>query len=202
MIHIFQDNLNETSRAMLLFHGTGGDEYDLISLSQYYDSQAKRISFRGEVKENGMNRFFKRLQAGVFDQEDLKQRVDQFEVDIHKLLKKYRLTYQDIGLVGYSNGANFIASYLLRYDHPYQYAILHHPMIPHQDGLQERNHKVPILVLASDNDPMVSLSQTLGLKQILERCQFKVDMKLYHHAHSLSQIEASDAKVWLQQHIQ
>ena len=82
MIHIFQDNLNETSRAMLLFHGTGGDEYDLISLSQFYDSLAKRISFRGEVKENGMNRFFKRLQAGVFDQEDLKQLCSNLMLDL------------------------------------------------------------------------------------------------------------------------
>ncbi|HEY4579273.1 MAG TPA: carboxylesterase, partial [Savagea sp.] len=94
----------------LLLHGTGGTEHDLIPLAKQLDAQASILTVRGEVQENGMSRFFKRIAEGVFDLEDLKLRTERLYVFIQEAAKQYQFSVEDVVLVGYSNGANIAAN--------------------------------------------------------------------------------------------
>ena len=103
----------KSERTLLLLHGTGGNEHDLIELGRALDPDAALISPRGKVLENGMPRFFRRLAEGVFDLEDLKLRTDELADFIIGASRKYTLTQEKMVAVGYSNGANIAASTLL-----------------------------------------------------------------------------------------
>src|SRR5438876_8393487 len=102
-----------SNRTLLLLHGTGGNERDLIPLGRALDSGAALLSLRGKVLENGMPRFFRRIAEGVFDLEDLKKRTHELADFIGKAAQGYRFAPDKVVAVGYSNGANIAASTLL-----------------------------------------------------------------------------------------
>src|SRR5216117_4429161 len=110
-IHEFVPGTSD--RTLLLLHGTGGNERDLIPLGRELDPNAALLSPRGKILENGMPRFFRRLAEGVFDVEDLKQRTNELTDFITVAAARYKLAAHEIVAVGYSNGANIAASMLL-----------------------------------------------------------------------------------------
>src|SRR5450432_1356199 len=103
-----------SDRTLLLLHGTGGNEHDLIPLGRELDREAALLSPRGKVLENGHPRFFRRLAEGVFDLEDLKQRTDELADFVVAAAAQYQFSAEKVVAVGYSNGANIAASILLR----------------------------------------------------------------------------------------
>src|SRR2546430_3188048 len=104
--------LGSSSRTLLLLHGTGGNERDLIPLGRELDPNAALVSPRGKVLENGMPRFFRRLAEGVFDLEDLKYRTHELADFLAAASKVYGFDLQCVVALGYSNGANIAASEL------------------------------------------------------------------------------------------
>src|SRR6201982_3381554 len=102
-----------SQRTLLLLHGTGGNERDLIPLGRELDPNASLLSPRGKVLENGMPRFFRRLAEGVFDLEDLKTRTHELADFVIAAAERYKIDISKIVAVGYSNGANIAASTLL-----------------------------------------------------------------------------------------
>src|SRR6266446_6006037 len=102
-----------SKRTLLLLHGTGGNERDLIPLGHELDPNASLLSPRGKVLENGMPRFFRRLAEGVFDLEDLRERTHELSAFVVAAAKRYQIEISKIVAVGYSNGANIAASMLL-----------------------------------------------------------------------------------------
>jgi predicted esterase len=102
-----------SGRTLLMLHGTGGNEQDLIPLGRELDPGSALLSPRGRVLENGMPRFFRRLAEGVFDIEDLKLRTHELADFIDAAAQQHQLNPQKIVAVGYSNGANIAASLLL-----------------------------------------------------------------------------------------
>src|SRR5262249_26016626 len=104
-----------STRTLLLLHGTGGNENDLIPLGRELDPDANLLSSRGKVLENGMPRFFRRLAAGILDEEDLIRRTHELADFVEQASAKYRLNRQNLLAVGYSNSAN-IAGSLLCFD--------------------------------------------------------------------------------------
>src|SRR5882724_6151610 len=122
--------LGKSNRTLLLLHGTGGNERDLIPLGHELDPNASLISPRGKILENGMPRFFRRLAEGVFDLEDLKKRTNELADFIASAAKHYKLTADQIVAVGYSNGANIAASMLLLRPEILHAAILFRAMAP------------------------------------------------------------------------
>src|ERR1044071_3733887 len=102
-----------SSRTLLLLHGTGGNERDLILLGRELDANAALLSPRGKVLENGRPRFFRRLAEGVFDLEDLKYRANELADFVSDASKTYDFDLQHVIAVGYSNGANIAGSMLL-----------------------------------------------------------------------------------------
>src|SRR6476646_3067578 len=103
----------KSDRTLLLWHGTGGNERDLIPLGREIDPDASLLSPRGKILENGMPRFFRRLAEGVFDLEDLKYRTNELAEFIAAAGEHYGFAADKLVAVGYSNGANIAASLLL-----------------------------------------------------------------------------------------
>src|SRR5213082_1223461 len=120
----------DSPRTLLLLHGTGGNERDLIPLGRELDARAALLSPRGKVLENGMPRFFRRLAEGVFDLEDLKMRTNELADFVAAAMCHYELPANHVVGVGYSNGANIAASMLLLRPGLLHAAILFRAMVP------------------------------------------------------------------------
>src|ERR1700741_1063550 len=103
----------DSGRTLLLLHGTGGDERDLIPLGRELDPEASLLSPRGKILENGMPRFFRRLGEGVFDLEDLRKRTQELADFVTSAAEHYKIDNRKVIAIGYSNGANIAASMLL-----------------------------------------------------------------------------------------
>src|SRR5690242_11739531 len=119
-----------SNRTLLLLHGTGGNERDLIPLGRELDPNASLLSPRGKILENGMPRFFRRLAEGVFDLEDVKTRTDELADFVIAAARHYNLAANRVIGVGYSNGANIAASMLLLRPEILYAAILFRAMVP------------------------------------------------------------------------
>src|ERR1041385_1808515 len=142
-----------SSRALLLLHGTGGNERDLIPLGRELDPNAALLSPRGKVLENGMPRFFRRLAEGVFDLEDLKFRTNELGDFVTAAAKHYGFALHNLVAVGYSNGANIAASMLLLRPKIMNAAILFRAMVPLIPDRLPDLSSVRIWIGAGDQDP-------------------------------------------------
>lgn len=194
MIHYYQKGT--VPRTLVLFHGTGGTEEDLVSIGHMLDPEAHILSLRGEVNENGMNRFFKRLAEGVFDEEDLTMRAKQILKEIEELLARYELRETALHSAGYSNGANMIAGMLYLYGDVFQKSVLFHPMVPLKSGPAASLDMAEIFIGAGLNDPIVPYDNTTQLMQELTQQGAFVTMKTYEMGHRLTLEEVEDAKEW------
>ena len=115
MKHIFRQGKDLQGPTLLLLHGTGGTESDLLPLAEIIDADANVLSVRGNVQENGMPRFFKRLAEGVFDEEDLISRTKELYEFLDEAAVEYQFDRNYVIAIGYSNGANIAASLLFHY---------------------------------------------------------------------------------------
>src|ERR1700722_13058207 len=116
MKHIFNKGTDSSKPTLLLLHGTGGNELNLLPLARRIDEEASVLSVRGNVLENGMPRFFKRLAEGVFDEEDLVFRTNELNEFLHDAASEHGFDRNEVIAVGYSNGANIAASLLFHYE--------------------------------------------------------------------------------------
>jgi phospholipase/carboxylesterase len=188
---------NNDSLTLLLLHGTGGNEDDLIPVGQMLSSSASLLSPRGKVLENGMPRFFKRLSEGVFDMEDLKFRTKELADFVKEASNTYSFNLNKTIAVGFSNGANIAASLLLSYPETIKGAILFRAMVPFiPDSLPVLSGK-QVLLSAGTFDPIVSKSQIEGLLKILQKSDADVTLKWQQSGHNLTQKDILDSKHWL-----
>src|SRR5947209_5380103 len=130
-IHRFiPPQVRDQSSTLLLLHGTGGDENDLLDLGRMLAPGLALLSPRGKVLENGMPRYFRRFAEGILDIEDLKQRTHELATFVEVASTVYGFDSQKVIAVGFSNGANIAASMLLLRPHVLHAAVLFHPMVP------------------------------------------------------------------------
>src|SRR4051794_15315402 len=153
-IHKFVSGSAGNSPVLLLLHGTGGDENDLIPLGRELLPGAALLSLRGKVLENGMPRFFRRLSEGVFDLDDLARRTEELARFIENARREYNLNDQLVA-VGYSNGANIVASLTLREPQHITGAVLFRAMVPFSPEAVPDNGGMPVLLGAGERDPIV-----------------------------------------------
>src|SRR5271169_5048159 len=123
-IHRFEKGAEGGAHPLLLLHGTGGDENDLLALGRMVAPHVPMLSPRGRVLENGMPRFFRRLAEGVFDLDDLKLQTDALAEFAGSASERYGMTDHKLIAIGYSNGANIAASLLLMHPRLLSGAIL------------------------------------------------------------------------------
>lgn len=197
MKHLFQKGTN--NRVLLLLHGTGGTEQDLLPLAERIDPAASVLSVRGNVLENGMPRFFKRLAEGVFDEEDLIFRTNELNEFLSEAAREHSFDRNEVVAVGYSNGANIAASLLFHYEDALKGAILHHPMVPRRGIKLPDLQGVPVFITAGKNDPICPAMETDDLKQLLDGAGAKVDVHWEMNGHMLSGTEVQAAAEWYKQ---
>ncbi len=182
---------------LLLLHGTGGDERDLIDLGQSVSPGSPILSVRGKVLENGMPRFFRRLEEGVFDQEDLKFRTAELSDFINNARKEYSLGDRSIIALGYSNGANIAASILLSRPEVLQGAILLRAMVPFEPTALPDLSGKKILMLSGLLDLIIPANNSTRLAGIFKEAGADVIFTMKPIGHGLTQGDFSDIKRWI-----
>ena len=188
-----------SSRTLLLLHGTGGNERDLIPLGRELDPNAALLSPRGKVLENGMPRFFRRLAEGVFDLEDLKTRTNELADFVAAASRDYELAADHIVAVGYSNGANIAASMLLLRPEIMHAAILFRAMVPLNPDTLPTLSSVRVWIGAGDQDPIVPASETKRLAELLRRAGADVTIRFAKAGHGLTNDDLEAARHWLEE---
>jgi len=196
MRHIFQKGSDSNAPVLLLLHGTGGNERDLLSLAQMISPSSSVLSVRGNVLESGMPRFFRRLAEGVFDEEDLIFRTKELNDFLDEAAAEYQFDRSNIVAVGYSNGANIAGSLLFHYKDALRGAILHHPMVPRRGIELPQLSGIPVFIGAGTNDPICSAQETEELNQLLTAAGAVVDVHWEHFGHQLSPSEVTAATKW------
>ena len=184
MKHIFKKGNEQT---LILLHGTGGNEYDLIPLAERIQPEASILSVRGNVLEQGMPRFFKRIAMGVFDMESLKAETKNLYDFIVKASKDYNFDLKKTTLLGYSNGANIAISMLYTYDNPFQKALLLRPMVPTDVIVSKTLSDVEVVILSGKQDPIVSNDHPVRLEKQLKALHAKTFLYLLNTGHNLTQ---------------
>ena len=187
-----------STRTLLLLHGTGGNENNLIPLGRELDPDANLLSPRGKVLENGMPRFFRRLAEGIFDEEDLIRRTHELADFIEKASAKYGLDRQNLFAVGYSNGANIAGSLLLLRPQTLAGAILLRPMVPIIPEPLPDLSGVPVLVVSGRYDPIVPADEAHQLVQLLRKAGAEVSEALEKAGHGLTEATAEIVRRWLE----
>lgn len=198
MNHIFHKGEDPSRPTLLLLHGTGGNEHDLVGLGKEIDAAASILSVRGNVLENGMPRFFKRLAEGVFDLEDLQFRTEELKRFIDDAAIKYEIDRDNIVAIGYSNGANIAANLLFEFEDVLKGAILHHPMVPRRGVEIPEMQKTPVFIGAGKNDHMCPSAESEELRDLLQGAGAEVELYWHAYGHQLTQDEVQAAKQWYQ----
>jgi phospholipase/carboxylesterase len=186
-----------SGRTLLLLHGTGGNENDLIPLGRELDPDANLLSPRGKVLENGMPRFFRRLAEGIFDEEDLIRRTHELAEFIEQASTKYSLNRQNLFAVGYSNGANIAGSLLLLRPETLPGAVLLRPMVPIVPEPLLDLTGVPVLVVSGRYDPIIPPDEALQLVAMLRNAGAEVSISLENAGHELTEGTIEIASQWL-----
>jgi predicted esterase len=186
-----------SSRTLLLLHGTGGNERDLIPLGRELDPNAALLSPRGKVLENGMPRFFRRLAEGVFDLEDLKYRANELADFVATAAQRYGFTTDQLIAVGYSNGANIAAAMLLLRPKVLASAILFRAMVPLHPETELNLSPVRVWIGAGTEDPIIPRSETNALVELLRSAGADVTIRYFQAGHELTMADVESAREWL-----
>ena len=187
----------ESGATLLLLHGTGGDENDLVPLGRELAPEAAILSPRGKVSEYGAARFFRRLAEGVFDHEDLVFRTHELADFIEATSEEYGFDLSKLVAVGYSNGANTAASLMLLHPGLLRAAVLFRAMVPFEPEDVPDLSGMPIFLAAGRMDRMIPPENTERLVKILREAGADLDLRWRNTGHALTYEEVAEAKEWL-----
>jgi predicted esterase len=185
------------ARTLLLLHGTGGDENDMIPIGRELDSDAALLSPRGKVLENGMPRFFRRLAEGIFDEEDVIRRAHELADFIGTAAMKYGFDPQRVTTVGYSNGANIAAATLLLRPDAIKSAILFRAMVPLVPAKLPNLAHARILISSGEHDPIVPVENAKRLAAMLRDAGAELTFHVEPAGHALTPGGIATARQWL-----
>ena len=182
---------------LLVLHGTGGDEENLLPLGRALLPGAALLSPRGQVNENGALRFFRRLREGVFDLEDLARRTDDLAQFVRDASAKYGFGISGVVAAGFSNGANIAGSLLLKHPGLVRRAVLLAPMVPFEPKPLPDLAGTSVFIGAGRADAMVPPQNTERLAQMLRDCGAAVDIHWDNGGHAITPAEVGAAASWL-----
>lgn len=196
MKHLFREGKDLNGVTFLLLHGTGGNEEDLLPIANMIDPDANVLSVRGNVLENGMPRFFRRVAEGVFDIEDLIFRTKELYSFVKEKADEYQFNRNQLVAIGYSNGANIAASLLFHYEDALKGAILYHAMVPLREIELPNLKRSSIFVGAGYQDPLISAKETEELIDLLQNAHADVTSYWQDGGHQLTREEVEESKKW------
>jgi phospholipase/carboxylesterase len=197
-LHRFVPATDHTSsETLLVLHGTGGDENDLIGIGQAVAPGAAILSPRGNVLENGAPRFFKRLAEGVFDPKEVRSRAQELTRFIRAATVHYSLDENRIFALGYSNGANVASTVMLTEPGVLQGAILLRPMLVYEPEQLPDLSGAGVLISAGRMDPIVPAKSVEMLRDLLLSAHVEVTLNWQLAGHNLLPGEMREAAEWL-----
>jgi len=195
-VHVFEPGSSDWT--LLLLHGTGGDEHDLIGLGRQLAPAAALLSPRGQVLEQGMPRFFRRLAVGQLDIPDLLTRTDQLARFVADAAAAYGRDPDKLVAIGLSNGANIAASVLLRHPSTLRAAGLLRPMLPYEPEQIPELTGTDVLIEAGERDPYSPSEQVTRLTEILRTGGAEVTTTVEPGAgHGLTQDDLRRLAAWV-----
>lgn len=183
---------------LLLLHGTGGDERDLLPLAELIAPSSAILSVRGSVLENGMPRFFRRFPSGAFDEEDLLLRTRELHDFLDGAAAQYGFARDNIVAIGYSNGANIAASLLFHHPGALRGASLHHPKVPRRGVDLPEMKGLPVFIGAGRQDRICPPEETEELDQLLSTAGAQVEVHWEPYGHQLTETEVQAAAAWFE----
>jgi predicted esterase/catechol 2,3-dioxygenase-like lactoylglutathione lyase family enzyme len=183
-IHRFEPG--ESRRTLLMLHGTGGDEFDLLPLASKLDASASVLSPRGRVNEGGMPRFFRRLAEGVFDEESVRRQSAALTNWLSATAERYGLDATAVDAVGYSNGANIASAALLARPEALRSLVLLRPMVPLREPPDVDLAGKRVLLLAGERDPIAPPAEVDRLRELLETRGAAVTLRTLDAGHELT----------------
>jgi phospholipase/carboxylesterase len=193
-VHGFEPGADPTLPPVLLLHGTGGNEADLLPLGREIAPGAALLSPRGNVLEGNMPRFFRRFREGLFDEEDVRRRAGELANFVTEARRVYGLA-QPLAL-GYSNGANIAAAVLLLHPKTLAGAILLRAMAPLSEPPKLDLAGVPVLILSGSSDPIAPRSSAETLAAALAAAGARVERDDLPAGHGLTQADLTRAKAF------
>lgn len=200
MEHIFIKGTSEIT--LLMLHGTGGNENDLIPVAKQIDPKANILSVRGHILEYGLPRFYKRKAIDVFDMDSLVDETHHLCDFVRKISFNYKFDCKKVVAIGYANGANIATSVLFHYDSAFLKAILFHPMVPIRDIDLPNLKGTKVFIGAGRNDKMMPNHEVEELTQMLQSANASVEVFWTDYGHQLSREEIVAAKSWYEGKIQ
>ena len=195
-VHRFERGTRAGAQPVLVLHGTGGDENDLVPLARMVAPGAALLSPRGKVLEHGKPRFFRRLAEGVFDEEDVRVRAHELADFVEAARKEYGIG-APVAL-GYSNGANIAAAIMLLRPETLAGGILLRAMVPlaNPQTTSDLAGK-SALIISGARDPIAPFSNAAHLKAMLEHAGAVVEHRTVPSGHELGQRDVAVAREWL-----
>lgn len=196
--HRFEPSPSSSRKTvLLLLHGTGGNEGDLLDFGRSLAPDAALLSPRGKVLENGAPRFFRRLAEGVFDLEDVRRRAGELAAFVECARTEYGLENAKVVAVGYSNGANIAAVTMLLHPGHVQAAALLRAMVVLEPPAVPDLTGTPVFISAGRMDPIVPASHVTRLADIFRGAGADVELKQQQASHGLVQSDIFDCRDWL-----
>ena len=186
-----------SGETLLVLHGTGGDENDLIGIGQAVAPGATILSPRGNVLENGAPRFFRRLAEGVFDPKEVRSRAEELARFIRAAVITYRLDPERVFALGYSNGANIASTVMLVEPGILRGSVLLRPMLVYEPSEKSDLTGSAVFISAGRMDPIVPAPSVERLVELLESAHAEVTLKWQLAGHSLVPSEVREAAEWL-----
>ena len=172
---------------MLLLHGTGGYEQDLLPLAARFGPSPNVLSVRGNVSENGLPRFFRRIGMGLFDEKDIIFRAHELVHFVRQMSEQEGFNANQLVAIGYSNGANIAGAMLMLYPEFLAGAVLWQPMQPLTRLVPafRTARRQPVLFRPGTQDPTVPPSASTGYVALLKQAGFHISRHDAHAGHSL-----------------
>ena len=193
----FEPGTQPTSPLLLLLHGTGGSENDLVPFARLVAPDADILTVRGNVSENGAARYFRRIAEGVFDLEDLRVRTEHLGAFLTAAGKRHAFSMRRVVAIGFSNGANIAASLMLRQPATLRHGILLRAMVPFQPETMPDLKGSSALVAAGRTDRIIPAENSERLAAMLRDAGASVELRWQDAGHSLVQEDVNDAREFL-----
>jgi phospholipase/carboxylesterase len=198
--YIYRPSGNPGAYTILLLHGTGGNEQDLIPIGERFGAEVNLLSVRGNVLEHGMPRFFKRLGMGVFDEQDLEFRTAELVAFLEDIAAEEQFDLHKIIALGYSNGANIAGALLDRNPDFLAGAVLFRPMQPFKAlGVLKPSRETPVFMSNGLYDPTIEPAAAQSYPATLKSKGFKVTVLNLPVGHNLTQDDIEGALQWFNQ---
>ncbi len=195
MKYIYKEN-KKGAPVFVLLHGTGGTEDDLVSLAELLNPEYNILGIRGNVQENGMNRYFKRHGEGQYDWEDLEFRGNELFEFIAEKSKEYDFKLEDTVLVGFSNGSNIAIQMMLKQPDKFKKAALFAPLYPADIAEKQDFSDVEVFLSLGKGDPVVPEAESERVISLFKERDADTTVA-WVNGHSLTQEVALKAKEWL-----